>query len=142
MQARLGDIFPNAVISTAYGMTEACSSMTFDVIATPSGRAAAGLPSPPPPPPPPASGATTASSTATPAAACVGLPAPGVQVKVVPEASTDTSGRGDGQPVVGEVWTRGPHVMTRYWRNAPETAKALTPDGWLRTGALLAHASR
>jgi acyl-activating enzyme 14 len=42
-------------------------------------------------------------------------------------------GHGDG---AGEVMTRGPHVMTRYWGDAAATARALSPDGWLRTGDL------
>ncbi|CAI5484659.1 unnamed protein product [Closterium sp. Yama58-4] len=37
-------------------------------------------------------------------------------------------------PVVGEVLTRGPHVMSGYWGRPDETAAVLLPDGWLRTG--------
>ncbi|CAI5529118.1 unnamed protein product [Closterium sp. Naga37s-1] len=37
-------------------------------------------------------------------------------------------------PVVGEVLTRGPHVMSGYWGRPDETAAVLSPDGWLRTG--------
>ena len=35
---------------------------------------------------------------------------------------------------VGEVWMRGPNVMAGYANRPAETAVALTPDGWLRTG--------
>jgi long-chain acyl-CoA synthetase len=35
---------------------------------------------------------------------------------------------------VGEVWLRAPNVMAGYFDRPAETAAALTPDGWLRTG--------
>jgi long-chain acyl-CoA synthetase len=35
---------------------------------------------------------------------------------------------------VGEVWLRGPNVTVGYFNRPAETAAALTPDGWLRTG--------
>jgi long-chain acyl-CoA synthetase len=34
----------------------------------------------------------------------------------------------------GELWVRGPQVMTGYWNNPVETANALKPGGWLATG--------
>lgn len=37
---------------------------------------------------------------------------------------------------VGELWIRGPHVCRGYWGRPEETARAITPDGWLRTGDL------
>ena len=36
--------------------------------------------------------------------------------------------------VVGEVALRGPNVMQGYWRDAAATARAVDPEGWLRTG--------
>jgi len=35
---------------------------------------------------------------------------------------------------VGEVWLRAPNVMAGYFNRPEETVRALTPDGWLRTG--------
>jgi long-chain acyl-CoA synthetase len=35
---------------------------------------------------------------------------------------------------VGEVWMRAPNVMAGYFGRPEETAAALMPDGWLRTG--------
>jgi long-chain acyl-CoA synthetase len=35
---------------------------------------------------------------------------------------------------VGEVCVRGPQVMEGYWNHPEETDKAITKDGWLRTG--------
>ncbi|KAK0442019.1 uncharacterized protein EV420DRAFT_1083060 [Desarmillaria tabescens] len=37
---------------------------------------------------------------------------------------------------VGEVWIRGPCVMKRYFGDREATDKALTQDGWFRTGDL------
>src|SRR5207244_2720756 len=53
-------------------------------------------------------------------AGTVGLPLPGVEVKI----SAD-----------GEVLARGPNIMKGYWKNPQATAEALK-DGWLYTGDL------
>jgi len=52
----------------------------------------------------------------------IGLPAPGVEVKLVPEGDKT------------EIRFRGPHVMPGYWR-APEQARdAFDDEGYYRTG--------
>jgi malonyl-CoA/methylmalonyl-CoA synthetase len=62
----------------------------------------------------------------------VGLPLPGVEVRIVdPETEVPV---GDG--AVGEVQVRGANVCKGYWRQPDKTAAAFTPDGWFRTGDL------
>jgi long-chain acyl-CoA synthetase len=61
--------------------------------------------------------------------ATVGLPLPDTQVKVV-----DSDGLSLPQGEAGELWVKGPQVMSGYWHRPDETANVLTHDGWLRTG--------
>ncbi|VEI51290.1 AMP-binding protein [Kocuria rosea] len=35
---------------------------------------------------------------------------------------------------IGELWVRGPLLMQGYWNKSEETAKAITPEGWFKTG--------
>jgi long-chain acyl-CoA synthetase len=62
-------------------------------------------------------------------AASIGLPLPGVEVRLVDEEGEDAL-LGDA----GEIWVRGPNVFAGYWNDREATARALTADGWLRTG--------
>jgi long-chain acyl-CoA synthetase len=59
-----------------------------------------------------------------------GRPYPWVELKIVDPAG----GEAIGPHEVGEVWLRGPNVTPGYFNRPAETATALTPDGWLRTG--------
>jgi long-chain acyl-CoA synthetase len=54
----------------------------------------------------------------------VGIPAPGVEVRI---ADPDDQGS-------GEIEVRGPNVMSGYWNLPEETAARFTSDGWLKTG--------
>ncbi|MGH3495920.1 MAG: long-chain-fatty-acid--CoA ligase [Nocardioidaceae bacterium] len=59
-----------------------------------------------------------------------GRPYPWVELKTVDPVSGDDCAAG----TVGEVWIRSVQVSPGYWRRPEETAVAVTPDGWLRTG--------
>ncbi|HMO30811.1 AMP-binding protein [Enterovirga sp.] len=55
-----------------------------------------------------------------------------------PVPSTEVSLRVEGEAVpageAGELCVRGPQVMRGYWNKPEETARAMTPDGFFRTG--------
>src|SRR5690606_27773884 len=59
----------------------------------------------------------------------IGLPLPSTEVKLVDD---------DGQEVApglpGEIAIRGPQVMAGYWQRPDETARAMTADGFFRSG--------
>ncbi|HEY6398812.1 MAG TPA: AMP-binding protein, partial [Solirubrobacteraceae bacterium] len=59
-----------------------------------------------------------------------GRPLPWVEMRIVDPAT----GRDCDAEAVGEVWLRAPNVMAGYYNRTNETAGALLPDGWLRTG--------
>jgi acyl-CoA synthetase (AMP-forming)/AMP-acid ligase II len=59
----------------------------------------------------------------------VGRPVPTVEVAI-----RDLDGKPVPDGVEGEVWIRSPLVMREYWRRPRETAEALAPGRWLRTG--------
>ena len=40
----------------------------------------------------------------------------------------------DAKVPQGEIWLKGIPIMTEYFKNPEETGKALTPDGWFKTG--------
>jgi feruloyl-CoA synthase len=59
----------------------------------------------------------------------IGLPCPGVTVKLVPNVAGD--GRAGGKT---EVRFRGPNVMPGYWRDAEQTKAAFDEEGYYCTG--------
>jgi long-chain acyl-CoA synthetase len=59
----------------------------------------------------------------------VGKPLPGVEIQI-----RDDEGKPLADGEVGEIWIRGPNVMKGYYNKPKETAEALTPEGWLKTG--------
>ena len=77
-----------------------------------------------------ASPVVTASVTGDhPTAGSIGIPIPGVEVRLVDEEGEDAL-MGDA----GEIWVKGPNVFPGYWQDDEATRGALTADGWLRTG--------
>jgi long-chain acyl-CoA synthetase len=58
-----------------------------------------------------------------------GVPLPGVELLVVDD-------RDEPVPTgeVGEIWIRSGQNMVGYWNRPDDTAAALRPDGWLRSG--------
>nr|XP_028595834.1 acyl-CoA synthetase family member 3, mitochondrial isoform X3 [Podarcis muralis] len=79
----------------------------------------------------------------------VGLPLPGVQVRIASESSQKegpaytihAEGDENGTKVTpglddkeGELFVKGPTVFLEYWNRPKETRDAFTPDGWFKTG--------
>jgi long-chain acyl-CoA synthetase len=71
----------------------------------------------------------TAATFDEPRSGTIGLPVPGVEIRLV-DAHGDEAVQGDP----GEIWVRGPNVFPGYWNDEAATAAALSTDGWLRTG--------
>lgn len=69
-------------------------------------------------------------------AGTVGVPLPGVELRLVEEDGT-VLGDHDGDAVsdsVGEIQVRGRNLFTEYLNRPDATAAAFTADGWFRTG--------
>jgi len=60
---------------------------------------------------------------------CVGVPIPGVEIRIVDLEGRDVEA---GKP--GEIWVRGPTLMKGYYRNPQATAEVMRPGGWLASG--------
>jgi long-chain acyl-CoA synthetase len=64
-------------------------------------------------------------------AGSVGHPVPGAIIRI-----TDDNGNEVSRGQIGEIWLKGPMVMKGYYNLPEETAAALTPDGFFKTGDL------
>lgn len=107
LKAVVKNLFPNARIICAYGMTETASSITFLDYSRHGESASKHL--------------------------CVGVPPSHVEIEVrhMNEIATARDGS-----VIGEIVTRGPHVMNEYFRRPRESRTAIDCHGWLATGDL------
>ncbi|MGW5035232.1 acyl-CoA synthetase [Streptomyces nigra] len=65
-------------------------------------------------------------------AGTVGVPLPGVELRLVEEDDTPLTSY-DGESV-GEIQVRGPNLFTEYLNRPDATRDAFTADGWFRTG--------
>lgn len=133
------DRMPRARFVQTYACTEAGSTMTF-AVSPPLARGGVGEVSPADL----AHGSTetlrvqnTARENDPAVRAAGGITAEHVEIRVVERRPTDDRHACLApNGTIGEVETRGPHVMEGYWGRPDLTAKALRPDGWLRTGDL------
>ena len=73
--------------------------------------------------------ATTNLPTVTSFSGTVGLPLPSTEVSIRDDAGSEMP---LGQP--GEICIRGPQVMAGHWNRPDETARAMTADGFFKTG--------
>jgi malonyl-CoA/methylmalonyl-CoA synthetase len=62
----------------------------------------------------------------------VGLPLPGVEVRIVNSESGEILPDGE----IGDVQLRGPNIFKGYWRQPQKTSASFSADGWFRTGDL------
>ncbi|GIT93072.1 malonyl-CoA synthase [Jannaschia pagri] len=60
----------------------------------------------------------------------VGLPLPGVEVRILADGAEVSPGE------TGMIEVRGPNVFQGYWNMPEKTAEELRPDGWFITGDL------
>ncbi|MDL5201425.1 acyl-CoA synthetase [Streptomyces sp. ALI-76-A] len=75
---------------------------------------------------------TSVRADGEPRAGTVGVPLPGVELRLVEEDGSPITAY-DGE-TVGEIQVRGPHLFTEYLNRPDATAAAFTADGWFRTG--------
>ncbi|HEY1003741.1 MAG TPA: AMP-binding protein [Streptosporangiaceae bacterium] len=79
------------------------------------------------------SGLNVSNPVAGPRGDTIGVPLPGMLVRI---GTGDGTAGGLADPGAdGEIQLRGPHVFSGYWDGtAGSQAAAFTPDGWFRTG--------
>lgn len=75
---------------------------------------------------------TSVRADGEPRAGTVGVPLPGVELRLVEEDGSLIAAY-DGE-TVGEIQVHGPNLFTEYLNRPDATAAAFTADGWFRTG--------
>uniref|UniRef100_A0A0A9DBZ8 AMP-dependent synthetase/ligase domain-containing protein n=1 Tax=Arundo donax TaxID=35708 RepID=A0A0A9DBZ8_ARUDO len=103
-------LFPRAAVFSAYGMTEACSSLTFTALNKPTLQEPKNQPG-------------TYSG-----GVCVGKPAPHIEIQIGMDDSNTSSSP------TGNILTRGLHTMVGYWVNNKVDSSESVRNGWLDTG--------
>ncbi|XP_006415458.2 2-succinylbenzoate--CoA ligase, chloroplastic/peroxisomal isoform X2 [Eutrema salsugineum] len=105
-------IFPRAKILSAYGMTEACSSLTFMTLHDPTQESCK---------------VTFPTNNRSKQGTCVGKPAPHIELMVKLDENSLR---------VGKILTRGPHTMLGYWGHQENVARSESSSNgdWLDTG--------
>jgi len=103
-------LFPRAAIFSAYGMTEACSSLTFMALNVPKLQEPNNQP-----------GSHYGG-------VCVGKPAPHVEIRIGMDDNNTSSSP------TGNILTRGFHTMAGYWANNKVDSSDCVRNGWLDTG--------
>ena len=76
---------------------------------------------------------TSVRADGEPRAGTVGVPLPGVELRLTEEDGATAVEAYDGE-TVGEIQVRGPNLFTEYLNRPEATAAAFTEDGWFRTG--------
>lgn len=76
---------------------------------------------------------TSVRADGEPRAGTVGVPLPGVELRLVDEAEAEIA-RDAGPEAVGEIQVRGPNLFTSYLNRPDATAGAFADGGWFRTG--------
>ncbi len=61
----------------------------------------------------------------------IGLPVPSTDVRIINDDGLDVA---PGEP--GELWVRGPQVMSGYWQQ-PDATHEVLKEGWLATGDIV-----
>ncbi|XP_019701467.1 2-succinylbenzoate--CoA ligase, chloroplastic/peroxisomal isoform X2 [Elaeis guineensis] len=114
-------LFPYAKIISAYGMTEACSSLTFlslhDPLLQKSGKLL-----------PVKHKVELGLCCHQQNGVCVGKPAPHVELRI------SGGGNNSHAPSIGRILTRGLHVMVGYWDQTQVMLLDSIEHGWLDTG--------